>query len=148
MNMKRQNMAATADHKCGKGTSNDLFGRCKLGWHWQYIFCEKVLPDGTRKTLVVEYMLHHRKCGTDVVVSNYPGGHPYEDAAAEAIGDAFRDFFGAACEEGVAWKEVRERLYLMAWLIDAPINSEIIKAFAAALSAINRVTVEMKQAAV
>ena len=121
-------------------------GKVKRGWHWAYVISEKVLPDDSRKTLVVEHMLHHRASGTDVIVSGYPGAHPYEDAASEAIGDVFRDFFQEAHEKGVAWKEVRERCYFTAWLIDAPIDSEIVKAFAVALEAINRVTVEMKLA--
>lgn len=120
--------------------------KLKRGWCWEYAFTEKVMPDGTRKTLVVEYMMHHRVSGTDVIISNYPGGRAYEDAAVEAIGDAFRDFVWAAREEGVAWQEVRHRHYLTGWLIDAPIDSEIVKALAAALAAINRVTVEMKMA--
>ena len=121
-------------------------GKMKRGWNWAYTFSEKVLPDGCHKTLVVEYILHHRASGTDVIVSGYPGAHPYEDAASEAIGDVFHDFFQEAHEKGVVWKEVRERCYFTAWLIDAPIDSEIVKAFAVALEAINRVTVEMKLA--
>jgi hypothetical protein len=78
-----------------------------------------------------------------VIVSNYPGAHPYEDAAWEAICEAFRDFFVAADEEGVVWKEVRERIFLTAWLIDTPIDSEIVKSLAAALEAINRVSVRV-----
>ena len=46
----------------------------------KYKFVEKVLPDGSRETLVVECMLHHRKFGTDVIVSCNLGAHPYEDA--------------------------------------------------------------------
>ena len=145
----KQETSATAEVKCGtdknkKRTASEL----KRGWNWKYAFAEKVMPDGTRGTLVVEYMLRCRKYGTDVILSNYPGAHSYEDAAAEAIADAFRDFFEVASEEGVACKEVRERLYLTAWLIDAPIDSEIVKSFAAALAGINRVSVEMKMTAV
>ena len=149
MRKKCKTTAATAREKRGIGMSEkNTTDKLKCGWNWEYSFTEKELPDGTRGTLVVEYMLHHCKYGTEVVVSNYPGAHPYEDAAIEAIGDAFRDFFGSAREEGVACKEVRERLYLKAWFIDAPIDSEIVKSFATALAAINRVAVEMKLAAV
>ena len=55
-------------------------GKLKRGWNWEYKFVEKVLPDGSRETFVAEYMLHHHKCGTDVIVSCNPGAHPYEDA--------------------------------------------------------------------
>jgi len=144
MENEQQNLAVTANRKRGARTCNGLLGRCKLGWNWLYAFAEKVMPDGIRRTLVVEYMLHHRASGTDVVISNYPGGRPYEDAAAEAIADVFRDFFGEALEMGVVWKEVRHSHYLTGWLINAPIDSEIIRTFAAALASINRVTVEMK----
>ena len=115
----------------------------KRGWNWHYSVCDKVLPDGTRRTLIVEYQLLHHKYGTDVIVSSYPRGHPYEDSAIEAIGGVFRDFFGEARENEVAWKEVRERIYLKAWLIDAPIDSEIIKTFVAALAEINRVSLKI-----
>ncbi len=140
---KEMVMAASAAVLRGadkKHTTSSL----KRGWNWAYRFYEKTLPDGTRKTLVVEYQLLHRKYGTDVIVSNYPGAHQYEDAAWEAICEAFRDFFVAADEEGVVWQEVRERIFLTAWLIDAPIDSEIIRSFAAALEVTNRVSVEMK----
>ena len=137
--------AATATRNVDKTDTTD---KLKRGWNWEYVFSEKVMPDGRRMTLVVEYMLHHRASETDVIISGYPGAHAYEDAAVEAIGDAFRDFVWAAREEGVAWQEVRHRHYLTGWLIDAPIDSEIVKALAAALAAINRVTVEMKLAAV
>ena len=131
-------VAAAVTRNVGeKCTTNKL----KRGWNWEYAFCEKVMPNGTRMTLVVEYQLLHSKYATDVITSDYPGAHQYEDAAIEAIGDAFREFFQAAHEEEVAWKEVRECLYLEAWLIDAPIDSGIVKTFAAALAAINRVSV-------
>jgi len=130
--------AATATRNVDKTDTTD---KLKRGWNWEYVFSEKVMPDGTRMTLVVEYMLHQRKYGTDVVVSSYPGAHQYEDAAIEAIGDTFHEFFQEAHEEGVVWKEVRERLYFTAWLIAAPVDSEIVKTFAAALAAINRVSV-------
>lgn len=139
---KKMTMATTVAVSRGadkKHTTSSL----KRGWNWAYRFYEKTLPDGTRKTLVVEYQLLHRKYGTDVIVSNYPGAHQYEDAALEAICEAFRDFFVAADEEGVVWKEVRERIFLTAWLIDAPIDSEIVKSLAAALEAINRVSVRV-----
>lgn len=136
---------STPSAKCGLKSEmiNSSFNILKRGWNWKYTFSEKVMPDGTRMTLVVEYMLHQRKFGMDVIVSNYPGGHQYEDATFEAIGDAFREFFQEAHEEGVAWKEVRERCYFTAWLIDAPIDGEIVKAFAAALETINRVSVKV-----
>ena len=145
----KQKFAATAEVKRGADKNEkNTAGKLKRGWNWRYRFCEKVMPGGTRRTLVVEYMLHHRKHGTDVIISSYPGAHPYEDRAVEAIGDTFRDFFGEAREMGVVWKEVRHSHYLTGWLIDAPIDSEIVKSFAAALAALNRVTVEMKMAAV
>ena len=136
MRQKKSNMLV-------KKPTMALSGCLKRGWNWEYAFSEKVLSDGSRGTLVVEYMLHHRASETDVIVSGYPGAHPYEDAAAEAIADVFCDFFAEAHEEGVTWKEVRERLYFTAWLIDAPIDSDIIRSFAAALEAINRVSVKV-----
>ena len=123
MKQKKSNMLV-------KNPTGVLSNRLRRGWNWQYAFSEKVMPDGARRTLVVEHQLRHRKYGADVVVSNYPGGHPYEDA-----------FFEDARENGIVWKEVRERTYLTGWLIDASICSEIVKTFAAALAAINRVSV-------
>ena len=120
--------------------------KLKRGWNWKYTFCAKVLSDGNRKTLLVEHVLCHRKYGTDVVISGYPGAHHYENIAAEEVCEAFRNFFQDANEEGVAWQEVRECRYLTAWLIDAPIESGIVRSFAATLAAINRVTVETKSA--
>ena len=134
MKQKKSNMLV-------KNPTGELSNRLRRGWNWQYAFSEKVMPDGARRTLVVEHQLRHRKYGADVVVSNYPGGHPYEDAVFEAIGEAFREFFEDARENGIVWKEVRERTYLTGWLIDASICSEIVKTFAAALAAINRVSV-------
>ena len=119
----------------------------KRGWNWAYKFVEQALPNGRRNTLVVEYVLYHRKYGTDVIISGYPGAHHYEDTTAEEVCEAFRNFFQEANEEGVAWQEVRERLYLTAWIIDVPIDSGIVRSFAATLSAINRVTVETKPSA-
>ena len=134
---------STLSAKCGLKSDmiNSTFDMLKRGWNWEYTFSEKVLPNGGRGTLVVEYMLHQRKYTTDVIVSSYPGAHQYEDAAFEAIGDAFREFFQAVHDEGVSWREVRERIYLKAWLINASIDSEAVKGFAAALAAINRVNV-------
>ena len=146
MKSKQETTSTTASDRTCCADKMRTASKLKRGWNWEYTFCEKVMPDGTRKTLAVEYVLHHRKYGTDVVVSSYTGGHPYEAAAAEAIADAFRDFFGEARGNGIVWKEVRHCQYLTGWLIDAPIDSEIVKAFVAALATINRVTVKMKMA--
>ena len=115
----------------------------KRGWNWEFRFTEEVQPDGARKTLVVEYQLHHSKYETNIVISNYPGGHPYEDDAIEAIGIAFRDFFQEAHAAEVSVARVRVRTYFDAWLVDASVDSNLIRSFAADLAAINRVSVIM-----
>ena len=124
-------------------TGKNATGGYKRGWNWHYIFSDKTLEDGTRYTVVSERVFRVSACGTDLIVSGFYGGHDYENAAAGSIEKAFRDFFCDANENGVRVKTIRESLYFDAWLIDAPIDSEIVKAFTAALAAINRVSVKV-----
>ena len=139
--MEKKNSAATANHKRGEGNCNGLFGRCKLGWNWRFVF-EETHQGRDVVTIVTQKLIWRSRHDFDIVISPYPYGEGHrEDAVAESIREAIFDLHGDAQSSGVKVEELNGRDFDQL-LIGAPIGSAVVRDFARSLGRIRRVLVD------
>lgn len=140
MKIKKENIVMM-NAECESIASVSLFSRCRRGWNWRFVFKEARRADGTRATSVTTVPLFKSRCGLDVLVSPYLGGR-CEDSVVEQIADEFRDLHVRAREEGVEVRSEPDRNFER-HIIGAPIDSDIVKDFAATLTGIRRALVDV-----
>ena len=141
MKKNEQNLAATANQKCGTGTCNGLFVRCKLGWNWRFVF-EETHRGSDVVTIVTQKLIWRSRHDFDIVISPYPYGDGCrEDVVAESIREAIFDLHGDAQSSGVKVEELNGRDFDQL-AIGAPIDSSVVRDFARSLGLIRRVMVD------
>lgn len=118
----------------------NLYGRCKYGWNWHFVFGETE-QGGNAVTIIKKELLWRTRWSLDTVVSGYPGGCR-EDSVAESIDEAIVDLKAEANDCGVAINEINGRNF-DSLVIGAAEESEIVRRFARSLSRIRRVIVDV-----
>ena len=125
----------------------DPYSTYRCGWNWRYVFAETMAPSGAKVTEVQVTLLYKRNSHTvDLIVSGFPYGGHREDVVVDAIRTAIHDLYCMAQTDGVNVTEAQSA-HGERFVINAPIDSEIVTAFAAALSRIRRVYVSKEVAA-